>query len=76
MRTSLGFTTSYKSLYFVHPPQLADGNPNQVFAILLVNGNGEKLQQDSGTTVNIIADKTVKNRYAENGIMTRRNFEQ
>lgn len=33
------------------------GNPKQVFAVLLVNGKEEKLQVDSGPTVNIMADK-------------------
>ena len=36
------------------------GNLNQVFATLLVNGKEEKFQLDSGSTVNIMADKTVK----------------
>ena len=36
------------------------GNRNQVFATLTVNGKQEKFQLDSGSTVNIIADKTVK----------------
>ena len=44
------------------------GNPNRVFATLLVNGKEEKFQLGSGTTVNIMADKTVKNLYGENGL--------
>ena len=36
------------------------GNLNQVFATLLVNGKEEKFQLDSGSTVNLMADKTVK----------------
>ena len=44
------------------------GNPNQVFAILLVNGKEETFQLDSGSTVNIMADKTVKKLYGENAL--------
>ena len=36
------------------------GNLNQVFATLLVNGKEEKFQLDSGSTVNLMADITVK----------------
>lgn len=52
--------------------KLADSNPKQIFAILFVNGEEEILQLDSGTTLKINADITVKKRYAENGLMTRR----
>ena len=44
------------------------GNPKQVFAVLLVNGKEEKLQVDSGSTVNIMAGKILKNLYGENGL--------
>ena len=44
------------------------GNPNQVLATLLVTGTEEKFQLDSGSTVNIMADKTVKALYGENGL--------
>ena len=33
--------------------------PNKVFATLLVNGNQETFQLDSGSTVNIMTDETV-----------------
>ena len=36
------------------------GNPNQIFTTLLVNRKEEKFQLDSGSTVSIMADKTVK----------------
>ena len=35
-------------------------HPNKVFATLLVNGNKEKFQLDSGSTVNIMADGTTE----------------
>ena len=44
------------------------GNPNRVFATLLVNGKEEKVQLGNGSTVNIMADKIVKNLYGENGL--------
>ena len=46
------------------------GNRNQVFTTLLVNGKEEKFQLDSGSTVSIMADKTVKAlyMYGENGL--------
>ena len=34
-------------------------HPKKVFATLLVNGNQEKFQLDSGSTVNIMTDETV-----------------
>ena len=34
-------------------------HPNKVFATLLVNGNQEKFQLDSGSTVNLMSDETV-----------------
>ena len=44
-------------------------NSYQVFVTLLVNGKEEKFQLDSGSTVNIMADKTVKTLYGDNGLM-------
>ena len=44
------------------------GNPYRVFATLLVNGKEEKFRLGSGSTVNIMADKIVKNLYGENGL--------
>ena len=41
---------------------------NQVFATLLVNRQEEKFQLDSGSTVNIMADKTVENLFGESGL--------
>ena len=35
-------------------------HPNKVFATLLINGNQEKFQLDSGSTVNIMNDGTAE----------------
>ena len=46
----------------------ATGGRNQAFATLLVNGQEERFQLDSGSTVNIMADKTVTSLFGENGL--------
>ena len=43
-------------------------SPNKVFATLLVNGNQEKFQLDSGSTVNIMTDETVLKLCGQNGL--------
>ena len=43
-------------------------HPNKVFATLLVNGNQEKFQLDSGSTVNIMTDETVLKLCDQNGL--------
>jgi len=43
-------------------------HPNKVFATLLVNGNQEKFQLDSGSTVNIMTDETVLKLFGQNGL--------
>jgi len=43
-------------------------HPNKVFATLLVNGNQEKFQLDSGSTVNIMTVETVLKLCGQNGL--------
>ena len=43
-------------------------HPNKVFATLLVNGNQEKFQLDSGSTVNIMTDETVLKLCGQDGL--------
>ena len=41
---------------------------NKVFATLLVNGNQERFQLDSGSTVNIMTDETMLKLYGQDGL--------
>ena len=43
-------------------------HPNKVFATLLVNGNQEKFQLDTGSTVNIMTDETVLKLCGQNSL--------
>ena len=43
-------------------------HPNKVFATLLVNGNYEKFQLDSGSTVNIMIDETALKLCGQDGL--------
>ena len=44
------------------------GNQSAVFSILLVNGKQKQFQLDSGSTVNIMADRTVAKLCRENSL--------
>ena len=64
---SVGYTSEHEEYDYVAEIKVKEQvnalafspHPNKVFATLLVNGNYEKFQLDSGSTVNIMTDETV-----------------
>ena len=73
---SVGYTSEHEEYEYVAEIKVKEQvnalafspHPNKVFATLLVNGNYEKFQLDSGSTVNIMIDETVLKLFGQDGL--------
>ena len=73
---SVGYTSEHEEYEYVAEIKVKEQvnalafspHPNKVFATLLVNGNYEKFQLDSGSTVNIMIDETVLKLCGQDGL--------